>query len=128
MKPILVRNNDEWSRLAPVLEKLGYPMPHGFTYNDTPNLPTVVRLGAISWNKTEVYEWARDEGEVLQTVDEYLQANPLEIDGFKPDYKALYEAQTKAIIAAKDNEIAQLKARVKELEQSLNATKSNLNL
>lgn len=82
-KPILVNNQQEWERLAPVLEKQGYPMPHGFSYSDTPTLPTVVRLGAISWSGTDVHEWARPKDEKLISVDVYL---------LQPNWEAKYKA------------------------------------
>ena len=116
MKPILVKNQSEWNRLAPVLEALGVTMPQGFNYSEhVPQLPTVIRLrpNTMSWCATDVNDWARPQGETLQTVDEYLQAQePKDISFLavsvasknakqqlfgvatpyiEPDYKALYE-------------------------------------
>ena len=87
MTPILVRNQIEWDRLAPVLEKLGYKRldllntSKGFVFVQS-NKKTFSFLNISDWCNSYEQHYGK-----VQTVDEYLQANPLEIDGIKPDSK-----------------------------------------
>lgn len=74
MKPILVNNEAEWQRIAPVLEDKGYYMPEAMEKIPTawvlPFLPVIIKLSApfIDWYATNEYE-----GET-QTVDKYLSS------------------------------------------------------
>jgi hypothetical protein len=93
MKPILVKNQSEWNRLAPVLEALRYVW---FKSNEK---PTEVDI----WGRWTIPFCIIIKGNEMsctanlsnfQTVDEYLQAQePTSAKNatIEPDYKALYE-------------------------------------
>ena len=121
MKPILVKNQSEWERLAPVLEALGVTMPQGFNYSEhVPQLPTVIRLrpNAMSWCATDVNDWARPQDETLQTVNEYLQVQ-------EPNDKPLFNMPIYKPTDYKEMEIEnkRLKAIEKKYEELLQGVK-----
>jgi hypothetical protein len=106
-KPILVKNQSEWERLAPVLEALGY------VWANTRKIPTEFAIHYypyyISLHGSKELTWRQQEKEPIQSVDEYLQAQePKELNwndaihslqkpkssetiSLEPDYKAKYE-------------------------------------
>lgn len=98
MKPILVNNQSEWLRLAPVLEALGYFWRGGST-------PTEF----CPFNSTQFWVYFDSEKflyfdpvfmDDAQSVDEYLtycqhskNIKPSNSGELKTDYQALYEAE-----------------------------------
>lgn len=115
MKPILVNNQQEWLRLAPVLEKQGHTWGENCTplqYNPFTSGKTYYSGGAIvisfGWGILSWRHFSENSGET-QSVDEYLaqakgietnelqKVNDINVADLEPDYKALYEAKCKAI-------------------------------
>lgn len=130
-KPILVQNNEEWLRLAPVLEKQGYVWSHGKKPTEfypllNPNTPFLVLNNHKKYLRFKV-----KFDEPTQTVDEYLALQEQIGDVFdildlgqtngkppkEPNSKALYEAQSKAILEAI--------AEMEEVEHKLSRSGNN---
>lgn len=110
-KPILVTNNQDWLRLAPVLEKQGYVWR---SEQKPTEWPTILNFFPRTILLDENKKLALCFNKETQSVDEYLFQNPkLEWKGdtqtggyeteatvtinLAPNYKALYEAQSRAI-------------------------------
>jgi len=116
MKPILVKNQSEWERLAPVLEALGYVwrgnecIASFFNplWESMPSIPVTIYIERkkLSYN----YNKKRNS---TQSVDEYLQANNLKFNelqkvddinvaDLKTDYKSKYETLLQGVKDAID--------------------------
>lgn len=105
MKPILVRNQEEWTRLAPVLNLSHAPYLPSAAVKKAAKVVLLDQpfLGYYSWTFASMYK------EEAQSVDEYLalQEPKFETENvvtinlldyqhgviLEPDHKALYEAE-----------------------------------
>ena len=108
MKPILVKNQSEWNRLAPVLANNFNYWIDGTPFKqwhpvDSGIYQYPVLVGKAYQNKLEMIPEFALLGET-QTVDEYLQAQEqtsVKNATVEPDYKALYTELLQGVKDAK---------------------------
>lgn len=102
-KPILVNNQQEWERLAPVLDKQGYNWHHPLFQLPQPSFGmrqcfnestrVVIYLNeCLQWSPLPLHD-----SRPTQTVDEYLSQQEAKTENWEAKYKALEQGVKDAI-------------------------------